>query len=262
VADPASSDLASTRALAGRTALVTGGSRGIGLAIAQGLSDAGAAVVLAGRDRASLLEAAATFPAGRAIHAVEMDVMSVASIRNGVLAAREAAGPIHCLVNNAGVEEVRPSLEVDEGLWNRIVDTNLKGAFFCAQAVARQLAGDGRRGAILNILSLTSEVGVPTATPYGASKSGLLGVTRALAAEWAPLGIRVNGVAPGYFRTALTEPFYQDEAWANRMLGRIPMARFGALDDLVGASVFLLSDASAYVTGVCLPVDGGFLASI
>jgi NAD(P)-dependent dehydrogenase (short-subunit alcohol dehydrogenase family) len=186
-------------------------------------------------------------------------VRDLGAIDAGVAAAADALGVLDLLVNNAGVEEVRPSLEVDEALWDRIVDTNLKGAFFCARAAARRMGGGG---AILNVCSLTSEVGVPTAVPYGSSKAGLLGMTKALAAEWAPLGVRVNAIGPGYFRTALTEPFYRDPAWREAMLGRIPMRRFGELDDLVGAAVFLCSDAARYVTGQILYVDGGYMASI
>jgi NAD(P)-dependent dehydrogenase (short-subunit alcohol dehydrogenase family) len=166
------------------------------------------------------------------------------------------------LINNAGIEQVCPSLDVDEALWDRILDTNLKGAFFCAQGAAKVMRAQGKGGAILNLCSLTSEVGVPTAVPYGSSKSGLLGMTRALAVEWASLGIRVNGLGPGYFRTALTEAFYQNDAWQQAMIQKIPLARFGRLQDLIGAAVFLSSDAAAYVTGIYLPVDGGYLASI
>jgi NAD(P)-dependent dehydrogenase (short-subunit alcohol dehydrogenase family) len=173
-------------------------------------------------------------------------------------------GRIDILVNNAGIEQVRASLEVDEALWDRILDTNLKGAFFCARAAAKlMLATDaGKTGSILNLCSLTSEIGVPTAVPYGSSKSGLVGMTRALAAEWAPLGIRVNGIGPGYFRTALTEVFYQDDAWQKTMLDKIPLRRFGRMEDLMGAAVFLCSPAAAYITGQVLYIDGGYLASI
>jgi len=240
--------------------VVTGASRGIGRAIAEGFAGAGATVVLTGREEATLAgvgqEIART--GGRASHIV-MDVASAGAIGEAFATVAARHGRIDILVNNAGMEEVRPSLDVDEALWDRILDTNLKGAFFAAQAAARRMT-DG--GSILNLCSLTSEVGVPTAVPYGASKSGLLGMTRALAAEWAPRGIRVNGIGPGYFRTALTEVFYQDEAWQRAMLDKIPLKRFGRLEDLIGAAVFLCSDAAAYVTGQVLYVDGGYLASI
>lgn len=249
--------------LAGRKALVTGASRGIGRRLALGLAEAGADVALAARSTADLAAAAEEVRAlGRSAAVIAMDVASKPSIEAGVAGAAASLGGLDILINNAGMEEVRPSLEVDEALWDRILDTNLKGAFFCAQAAARRMAAGGRGGAIVNVCSLTSEVGVPTAAPYTASKSGLLGITRALAAEWAPLAIRVNGIGPGYFRTELTEVFYRDEAWQQRMLSKIPLGRFGQLDDLVGATVFLCSGASAYVTGQLLYVDGGYMASI
>ena len=246
--------------LGGKVAVVTGASRGIGRAIAEGFAGAGARVVLAGREKSTLstVENEITKTGGRCSHEV-VDVASSRAIDTAFAAVAERHGRIDILVNNAGVEEVRPSLQVDEALWDRILDTNLKGAFFAAQAAAKRMTGGG---SILNLCSLTSEVGVPTAVPYGASKSGLLGMTRALAAEWAPRGIRVNGIGPGYFRTALTEVFYQDEAWQTAMLDKIPLKRFGRLEDLIGAAIFLCSDAAAYVTGQVLYVDGGYLASI
>jgi NAD(P)-dependent dehydrogenase (short-subunit alcohol dehydrogenase family) len=249
-----------TFSLEGCRALVTGASRGIGLALATGLARFGADVAVTARDPARLEGCAAAIRAmGRRAVPVPMDTRSVQAVRAGVAEAAAALGRLDILVNNAGMEQVCPSLEVEEELWDRIVDTNLKGAFFCARAAARRMQGEG---AILNVCSLTSEVGVPTAVPYGSSKAGLLGMTRALATEWAPLGIRVNAIGPGYFRTALTEVFYQDEAWARAMLAKIPQGRFGALDDLVGAAVFLCSDAARYVTGQILYIDGGYMASI
>jgi NAD(P)-dependent dehydrogenase (short-subunit alcohol dehydrogenase family) len=245
--------------LENRKALVTGASRGIGRAIAEGLAAAGANVAVAARDMSALeTTASAIRNMGRAAHVIQMDVSNVASCRQGVAEAAKKLGGLEILVNNAGLEQICASIDVDEALWDRIIDTNLKGAFFAAQAAARVMKG----GAILNLASLTSERGVPAAVPYGSSKTGLVGMTRALAVEWAPLGIRVNALEPGYFRTALTDVFYQNADWQKAMLANIPLQRFGELNDLVGASIFLCSDAARYITGICLPVDGGTLASL
>jgi len=242
--------------LAGKRALVTGGTKGIGLAIGLALAEAGADVLVSGRHEAGLAAAAQKFAdAGFGCATVKLDVTDADSIA----AAFETAGRLDVLVNNAGVEEVCASADVDGALWDRILGTNLKGAFFCAQEAARSMH---HGGAILNICSLASEVGIPRAAPYGASKTGLVGMTRALAAEWARRGIRVNGIGPGYFRTDMTEVFYADEAWREMMLPKIPMGRFGALEDLAGTAVYLCSAASAYVTGQVIYVDGGYLAAI
>ena len=193
----------------GARVLVTGASRGIGQALAVAFAKAGADLVIASRRLEALDETSDLIrQVGRSVERIAFDISDVSEIRS----ALHGIGAIQSLLNNAGVEEVRPSLAVDEALWDKIVGTNLKGAFFVAQAVAPGMATAGR-GSIVNLASLTSFVGVPTAAPYGASKSGILGLTRALAAEWGPRGIRVNAIAPGYFRTGMTEGFYADQAW-------------------------------------------------
>ncbi|TIY09717.1 MAG: glucose 1-dehydrogenase [Mesorhizobium sp.] len=246
--------------LKGKSALITGSARGIGRAFAEAYVREGAMVAI-GDINLEAAEKTASEIGGNA-YAVKLDVTDLASIEAAVKAVETRAGGLDILINNAGYEQVQPSLDVDEAVWDRIVSTNLKGAFFCAQAAARRMAADNSGGAIINLCSLTSYVGIPTAAPYGSSKSGLLGMTRALATEWASLGIRVNAIAPGYFHTAMTDAFYQDPDWQMAMLAKIPQRRFGTMEDLAGAVVFLASGASAYVTGHCLPVDGGYLASI
>ncbi|PLW77217.1 SDR family NAD(P)-dependent oxidoreductase [Cohaesibacter celericrescens] len=244
--------------LSGQRAVVTGASRGIGKALAIGLAKSGADLVITARNTESLASTADAIKAiGRNVDSIACDQRDVEAIRN----ALGAIGPIDILVNNAGVEDVCPAKDIEEALWDKILDTNLKGAFFTSQAVAKSMA-EKKRGSIINLASLTSFVGVPTAVPYGSSKSGISGMTRALATEWASDGIRVNAIAPGYFRTEMTEGFYQNEEWAEGMQSKIPLGRFGQLDDLIGAVLFLASPASNYVTGQILGIDGGYLAAI
>jgi NAD(P)-dependent dehydrogenase (short-subunit alcohol dehydrogenase family) len=247
--------------LTGQVALVTGASRGIGAALAKGLAAAGAEVIVAARTETALADVASEInAAGGRAHAETVDVADSGSVDALFARLSQAGRAPTILINNAGTEQVSPALEVTDALWDRIVGVNLKGAFNVARAFARTLGG--KPGAIVNLCSLSSEVGIPTAVPYTSSKSGLAGMTRALAVEWAPLGIRVNGLGPGYFRTEMTETFFAAEAWQTSMLARIPQKRFGELDDLVGAAIFLCAPASAYVTGQILYVDGGYLASI
>ena len=246
--------------LDGRVGVVTGAARGIGRTLAQALASAGARVALLGRDAVPLGTVRDELLAeGREALAVCADVSEVARLDAVFEAVLGRWGRLDILVNNAGIEAPQAAMSVGESLWDRILDTNLKGAFFCAQAAARRMRSGG---SILNLCSLTSEVGVAGSAAYGASKSGLLGLTRALATEWAAAGIRVNGIGPGYFRTALTESFYESELWRERMLEKIPLRRFGELADLAGAAVFLSSDAAAYITGQVLYIDGGYLAAL
>lgn len=249
--------------LSGKTALVTGSSRGLGRAMAIGLAEAGAIVGITSRTISSLQDTSDAISAlGGQSEQLVVDVSSPSDAQEAIKSFAEKHNGIDILVNNAGYEEVCPSIEVSEVLWDKITDTNLKGSFFCAQEAAKSMISSGRGGSIINVCSLTSYVGVPTAVPYGSSKSGLLGMTRALSAEWAKNGIRVNAVAPGYFRTDLTDTFYRDDAWQAAMLEKIPMGEFGNADDLKGSVVFLSSDASKYITGQCIAIDGGYLAAI
>jgi len=243
-----------------KVAVVTGASRGIGAALATALSHSGVRVALLGRD-AGALDALkdALMDEGHDALSVAADVTDIAAMEQCFDRVLQTYGRLDILINNAGVEEVCSSRTVSEALWDRIVDTNLKAAFFCARTAANRMTGGG---SIVNVCSLTCEVGVPGAAAYGASKSGLASLTRTLATEWAADGIRVNGIGPGYFRTALTEPFYRDEAWQQSMLQKIPMRRFGRLEDLGGAVVFLCSEAAAYITGQIIYIDGGYLAAM
>ncbi len=245
--------------LTGRVAMVTGANTGLGQAIAAGLAQAGADIVAVGRsaptETAAMVEAA-----GRSLYAIPADLSSVAPIAAVVAQAVAAVGAIDILVNNAGIIRRNDSLDFTEEDWDAVIDTNLKTAFFLSQAVARTWATTGRGGKIINICSMLSFQGGIRVPSYTASKSGLAGLTRLLACEWASKGINVNAIAPGYFSTNNTEALRADETRNRDILARIPAGRWGDPSDISGAVVFLASDAAAYVHGTVLAVDGGWLA--
>ncbi len=245
--------------LSGKTAIVTGANTGLGQAIAIALAEAGADLALAGRSAPDETMAAVR-AAGRRCETIEADLSSIGPVERIVATAAEQLGGVDILVNNAGVIRRADALDFTEADWDAVIDTNLKSAFFLAQAAARRMIGQGRGGKIINIASLLSFQGGIRVASYTASKSGLAGLTRLLANEWAGRGINVNAIAPGYFETSNTEALRADEARSREILGRIPAGRWGRPADLGGAAVFLASPASDYVHGAVLPVDGGWLA--
>jgi NAD(P)-dependent dehydrogenase (short-subunit alcohol dehydrogenase family) len=244
--------------LTGKTALVTGASRGLGRSFALTLARAGADVAITSRTLASLEDTRRAIEGlGRRCVPVALDVRDQPSIAAAVSAAHSALGRIDILVNNAGCNIRKPALDVTWDDWNTILDTNLRGPFFVAQAVARHMTaqGDGR---IINIGSVTSVAGYAGLAPYGASRGGIKQLTMSLAADWGPQGVRVNCLAPGWFKTAQNALMYDDADWVRYLSDKIPLRRPGKVeDDLAGALVFLASDASRYVTGQILLVDGG-----
>jgi NAD(P)-dependent dehydrogenase (short-subunit alcohol dehydrogenase family) len=245
--------------LAGRRAVVTGGGRGLGKAIAAGLAAAGAAVAVVSRTAADV-EAAAD-ELGENVVPLARDVASgdVASMVDAIEGA--LGGVIDIVVHAAGVQHREPAEQFAAEEWDRVLRINLTAPFRLSQEVGRrQLAGE-LRGSHIFIGSLTSLLSIPDAAAYTASKSGVYGLVRTLSTEWAGRNIRVNGIGPGYFRTALTEAVFADEKRYQKMLERIPMGRFGDPDELAGAAVFLASDASSYITGQLLMVDGGWTAA-
>ena len=244
--------------LANRTALVTGANTGLGQAFAVALARAGADIVAVGRK--SPTETAASVAAvGRRLEFVAAD-LDDANPKDIVARALESFDAIDILVNNAGIIRRKDALELDEQDWDEVMNLNLKAVFFLSQAVARQLVERRRPGKIINVASMLSFQGGVRVASYTASKSGLAGLTKLLANEWAPHGINVNAIAPGYFVTDNTTALRADAKRSAEILGRIPAARWGEPEDLAGAAVFLASPASDYVHGVVLPVDGGWLA--
>lgn len=245
--------------LEGKIALVTGANTGLGQGLAVGLAEAGADIVAAGRSVPTETEAAVK-TLGRKFAFVPAD-FSKPSIAGDVAAQAEAAlGPVDILINNAGTIKRNDALDFTEAEWDEVMDVNLKSAFFLSQAVARGMVARKSGGKIINIASMLSFQGGIRVASYTSSKSGIAGLTKLLANEWAKHGINVNAIAPGYFATNNTDALRADEKRNTEILGRIPAGRWGEPSDLAGASVFLSSRASDYVHGTIVAVDGGWLA--
>ncbi|MDQ0474026.1 SDR family NAD(P)-dependent oxidoreductase [Labrys wisconsinensis] len=243
--------------LDGRRALVTGAGRGLGAAAAAALAQAGAAVHAAARTLAEVEALAEAIRAeGGAAQALRLDVTDVAAVR----AELEALPPFDILVNNAGTNRPKPMLEVTPEDYDAVEGLNLRAAYFVAQAVVSRLAAAGRGGSIIHVSSQMGHVGAADRTLYCATKHGIEGLTKAMAIELAPLGIRVNAVAPTFIETPMTRPFLADEAFRAAVLSKIRLGRLGRVEDLMGAVVYLASDAAALVTGTSLRVDGGWTA--
>ena len=248
--------------LTGRVALVTGSSRGIGYTLARGLAAHGATVVLNAR-RDDVLDAAVETLRGDGLdaHGRRFDVTDPAAIEAAIDDIERTVGPISILVNNAGIQQRAPLHEFPIDGWQRILDTNLTSVFLVGAAVARRMI-PRQRGKIINICSLTSELGRQTIAPYAASKGCVKMLTRGMCADWGRYNIQVNGMAPGYIVTEMNRALIEDKAFDEWVRRRTPVGRWGETDELVGAAVFLSSQASDFVNGQVLVVDGGFSAVI
>jgi NAD(P)-dependent dehydrogenase (short-subunit alcohol dehydrogenase family) len=243
--------------LTNRVAIVTGASRGLGQQMASALARAGADLIVTSRTLESLEPFCREIEAmGRRIVPLALDLVEQQSISEFCERAKDALGQVDILVNNAGCNVRKRALEVTWDDWNKVLDTNLRGTFFVAQGIAPAMIARGY-GRIINIGSVTSVMGYAGLTPYCASRGGVKQMTMSLADDWGPLGLTVNCLAPGWFRTEQNKVLYENQSWVDYLVDRIPMRRPGMPGDLDGAVVFLASDASAYVTGQTLLVDGG-----
>jgi NAD(P)-dependent dehydrogenase (short-subunit alcohol dehydrogenase family) len=247
--------------LDGSAAIVVGGAGGLGRAIARGLSEAGAAVAVADLQLAGARAVADAIArdGGRAL-AAEVDVASRPSVEGMVAEVEERLGPVDVLVNSAGITHRAPAVDFPAAEWDRVLAVNLTGVFLACQAVGRRMVAR-RRGRIVNIASIAGQIGLPGTVAYCASKGGVVMLTRALAVEWAGFNVRVNAIAPSWFDTALGVLIEREPEYAERSMRRVPVGRMGRPEELVGAVLYLASEASSMVTGHVLAVDGGTLAS-
>jgi NAD(P)-dependent dehydrogenase (short-subunit alcohol dehydrogenase family) len=247
--------------LDGKVALVTGGARGLGRTMATALAEAGADIALVGRSRAACEAAGGEIAAatGRTVRAFEADVSVAADVTRLADEATRACGSVDILVNNAGTNIRGLISQLSEADWDSVIDTNLKGPFLCSRAIGPQMAARGW-GRVINIGSILSVIALPGRAPYASSKAGVVGLTRVLALEWAGSGVTCNAICPGPFATDMNRQLLNDPVAYQQFISQIPAGRWGELDELAGAAVFLASDASSYVTGSSLFVDGGWTA--
>ncbi|MDM9624778.1 SDR family oxidoreductase [Rhizobium sp. S152] len=248
--------------LAGRRALITGSSQGIGFALARGLAQHGASVVLNGRNRSRVEEAASVLKdEGHDAVGCDFDVTDGDAVRRGIDSLEADLGPIDVLVNNAGMQFRAPLEDFPADRWQQLLTTNVSSAFFAGQAVARHMIPRGR-GKIINIASVQSELARPGIAPYTATKGAIKNLTRGMCADWAKHGLQVNAIAPGYFKTPLNQALVDSEEFSSWLEKRTPAARWGNVEELVGAAVFLAGNASSFVNGHTLYVDGGITTSL
>ena len=245
-----------------RLALITGSSGGIGLALARGLCQAGATVVLNGRDEVKLTAAQAVLQAeDLSTHVCPFDVTDAAAVQAAVDSIERTIGPLDILINNAGMQRRAPLEEFTTAHWHQLMQTNLDSVFFVGQAVAKAMI-TRKSGKIINICSVQSELGRPGIAPYMASKGAVKMLTKGMAIDWGPHGLQVNGLGPGYFKTELNEKLVADEKFSAWLINRTPTRRWGEAEELVGAAVFLASQASSFMNGHILYVDGGVTATL
>lgn len=248
--------------LTGRMALVTGSSSGIGFALARGLAAAGARIVLNGRNEEKLNSAADLLrQEGADVVASMFDVTAAADVATAVNHIEQQVGAIDILINNAGMQRRNPLQDFSEADWHTLMKTNVDSVFFVGQAVAKHMIARGK-GKIVNICSVQSELGRPGIAPYTASKGAVKMLTKGMAIDWGPHGLQVNGLGPGYFKTELTQALVDNAEFTQWLVGRTPSRRWGNVEDLVGGAVFLASDASNFVNGHILYIDGGVTATL
>lgn len=248
--------------LSGKRALITGSSRGIGLGLAHGLSGAGAQVILNGRDSTTLDKVASDLrDLGQQPHVLSFDVTDAGTTRAAIDRFESETGPIDILINNAGTQHRAPLEDFPAEKFDEIMRTNVNSAFYVGQAVARHMIGRGR-GKIINICSVMSMLARPTIAPYTTSKGAIANLTKGMAVDWAQHGLNVNGIAPGYFKTELNAALVADPEFSAWLERRTPMKRWAEVSELVGAAIFLASEASSFVNGQIIYVDGGITASV